>query len=337
MHERTSACELTAVPTGHAAALRATFQLRTAAAIEADVEAFERATGIELAELRQRLRGLDPSRAWRPELYFAGGCLVRALRAPSIDGAVDALARLRQTLQHRPYATACRVESVLHEGWEHEFMALYTERPSLRHLNPSDRPHARPIVDEPTLAELRELVARATDGLREISAGIAEELDALVCGIRLFRTSASQASFSTLDTYGLIFIGIPYGDDPHRLEQVIEAMVHEVAHVRLNTLMYAVRFVDNDDDELFSFPTRPDRQPMRIVFHTPFVYARILHVLGRLLERSPSSPFLRQRFERTAERYRRAHAEVAAGARLTPAGQRFFDSLGKLCSADATG
>jgi len=222
------------------------------------------------------------------------------------------------------------IETIYHASWEYGFFKMFSQRPSLDHIEARQRPKMRPILG--SLVKVRKQVESALRELECVCPEMVREYESLITGVRVFHTNKRDINFSTLDTFGLIYIGVPYTEHPDLQESLIEALVHEVAHARLHVMMMSEPMVENESHEQFSFPTRKDKQSMQAVFHTPFVYARILMMLERLITKHPGHGYLARRYEEIQRRYSRAYKEVARGARLTPVGAYFLRELRSLHS-----
>lgn len=90
---------------------------------------------------------------------------------------------------------------------------------------------------------------------------------------KVLRTDTSNISF------GSMWLRVPEPEDD-QVGYWIEHIVHEVSHLRLEAHFFLEKLVLNSGDEkIFRAPIRDDPRPMRGIFHTAFVLARMVRIL----------------------------------------------------------
>lgn len=314
----------TAIPGPSCLGDQVRFQQAARRQVSASLARLASATGLDLDRTQALLADLSAEMPWRSELWMWAGQLGLALRGGGLSEALDATFHLSQVLASRPYARQQTIGGIYQESWEHTFLA----RPG------GGRQLTRAVADERALDRMTAHVQDALDLLRAHCPEILREFEELVQGVRLFVTRQEPTSFSTLDTQGTVFFGLPHRC-PDPIYECVEMVVHETAHVRLNTLMYPTAFYTNSEAETYAFPRRPTPGSMRLIFHVPFVYARILHVWSALLQHAPSDRFMRQRLCETWQRYGFSLRQVEENCRPTAAGRAFLRSLPPLVSRAA--
>lgn len=103
---------------------------------------------------------------------------------------------------------------------------------------------------------------------------------------------------------------------------MVQKLAHESAHNLLFGFSADGSLVENDDDELFSSPLRPDPRPMDGIYHATFVTARMHRVIKRLVESGVLS----------AAQKESARKELDDNARLFQNGIATVNQQGKLTS-----
>jgi hypothetical protein len=108
-----------------------------------------------------------------------------------------------------------------------------------------------------------------------------KELETFVTHIKLFKGKVLRGDTSSMG-YGSMWIRIP---DPHD-DQVgywIEHIIHELAHIRLESLFFHEKLVLNPySEKKFIAPIRDDLRPMRGIFHATFVLIRIRRIFVKM-------------------------------------------------------
>jgi HEXXH motif-containing protein len=294
----------------------APYQRALAAIVLRDLGALAATTGLPIHGALNRVRELDPRLRWSNALAYAGGCLSMAMRTNDLGLALDAAHALahRALLRTGPR----RTETLGFEPWERHLVAAYRSKTLGASSAGHRRPRFRAIVDPSLLDRCRERVSLAEQRIQQIEPTLASEMRACVSDVRVFHTPV-RMSFSTLHTGSTVFIGMNPGLDGAGM---IEALVHEAAHVRLNQISLAEPLHRNDERAIYRLPSRPGLHAMRVLVHVPFVYARIERVLSRCC-----LPGSQARASRARTRFAQSYASVRKHAQFTPAGQRFYKSL----------
>lgn len=116
---------------------------------------------------------------------------------------------------------------------------------------------------------------------------------------------------------------------PHPMTMV-EALVHEFQHNKLNAALAADPLLSNGFSPLFSSPVRPDPRPLHgvvLAVHAFQAVAALYEAMAAAGHRLAQNPGWRRRF-RAILRMNRAGAEtVLANAQPTPAGIPFFEEM----------
>ena len=89
------------------------------------------------------------------------------------------------------------------------------------------------------------------------------------------------AGGSSLFLPGVMVVNVQYCDTP---ANTLATLVHEAAHVRLNSLCSHEPLSLNAPDALFTSPLRSDGRPMEGVIHATFVCATIVDLFSRIAE-----------------------------------------------------
>lgn len=126
--------------------------------------------------------------------------------------------------------------------------------------------------------------------------------------------------------WGALFLNGEHHPDPIA---VVEVLAHECAHSLLFGFCTEEGLVDNEDEELFSSPLRPDPRPMDGIFHATFVSARMHWAMTHLAESPGITSGARDRAleaaRQDAENFHAGESIVADHGRLTPLGRALMD------------
>ncbi len=118
---------------------------------------------------------------------------------------------------------------------------------------------------------------------------------------------------------------------------MLEALVHEAAHLLLFGMTMGSAMVENSDAERYASPLRSDARPMDGIVHATYVLARLTYCAERLL-RSNGLTFaerdeVMQARETNIQLYRDGLRTVRQHARFTEIGRLAFERSVEACSA----
>lgn len=127
------------------------------------------------------------------------------------------------------------------------------------------------------------------DALQKAFAIIEEHLPEIAAEMRLLLRHVvpvgyfdeKHLSASYLEAIGVVYVSL----HPHTMT-LVEALVHEFQHNKLNLLLGMDRVLENADAPLFSSPVRPDPRPLRGVL----LAVHAFHPIVRLYERLVAIP-----------------------------------------------
>ena len=107
--------------------------------------------------------------------------------------------------------------------------------------------------------------------------------------------------------------------------EIAEQLAHECAHALLFGFGMGKPLVENEPQELYSSPLRPDPRPMDGVVHATYVIARMHYTVTRLLESGlltqEEAHDARRRIRSNAQGYAEGVAVVDSDARWNPPGE----------------
>lgn len=114
---------------------------------------------------------------------------------------------------------------------------------------------------------------------------LAGEVDAIVHEVVPIGSDPSREAQidggSHFQLWGALFLNADF----HQTDvSMLEVIAHESAHSLLFGLCTEEMLVQNDDEELYPSPLRPDLRPMDGIYHATFVSARMHWAMSRLLE-----------------------------------------------------
>lgn len=111
---------------------------------------------------------------------------------------------------------------------------------------------------------------------------------------------------------------------------MVEAVIHEFSHNKLNALFELDEVLENAFSPLYSSPVRPDPRPLHGVLLAVHAFLPVARLYERLIDlgdpRAKNASFLR-RFEQIRQMNREGAATLLANARPTPAGEGLIDEI----------
>jgi hypothetical protein len=127
--------------------------------------------------------------------------------------------------------------------------------------------------------------------------------------------------------WGALFLNADFHKTDHAM---VEVIAHESAHSLLFGFCTHEPLVENEDDELFASPLRPDPRPMDGIFHATYVSARMHWAMSRLIASGEIDDDAREQAieSRLADKqnFNAGHEIIRAHARLTATGRALIDA-----------
>ena len=280
----------------------------------------ERQMKIDLSSVR-RASWFDEERAWSPAVYSPIAQLRIGVETADVSAIMDAFAKIRNLQPSEAYDDRMRIESLLTEAWEWDFV------PIMRKYEPKGKAGETTLVLPILGMDLephRDAIQEALRLIAAVDPTIKSEFDALVTRIKLFQGRVLRGETNTR-VYGAVFFRLP-PTDYHQVAYWIEHLVHEIAHLRLELLRVHDPLVHNDLSALHRAPFRRDPRPMLGVYHATFVVARMMGVLRKLSHRG-DDPIYRERFESMTDKFEVGMASLYEGGDFSALGQRIVDSM----------
>lgn len=232
----------------------------------------------DLSDLRAFVQRHPDTARLEPELFCIAYHLRQGIETNDADMVYDWLARMRRMdarrRRHAPF-----IASVLAEEWEHASVARMREYDQ-RNIR-GESTLVWPILERSELAFHRRNIRAALDLLKTHDEESYAEFEAFVHCIRLFQGRVLRGETS-LQSFGAVWLRVPEREQD-QIAYWLEHLVHEVAHLRLESVFMLERLVLNPlSEKRYRAPIRDDPRPMRGVFHATFVLARIIRVFRRL-------------------------------------------------------
>lgn len=133
-------------------------------------------------------------------------------------------------------------------------------------------------------------------------------------------------SASYLEAIGVVYLTL----HPQQMTMV-EALIHEFQHNKLNLLLGLDPVLDNGEEPLFSSPVRPDPRPLRGVLLAVHAFQPIALLYEKLLaEPDVNRAELERRLGQIAKTCREGCDVLLPNARPTRVGQPLFDEIAAL-------
>jgi len=121
--------------------------------------------------------------------------------------------------------------------------------------------------------------------------------------------------------WGALFLNAEFHPDALA---VVEVLAHESAHSLLFGFCTQLPLVENDEDELYSSPLRPDPRPLEGIFHATYVSARMHWAMTQIARSGVLSPEEVEKAHAAAkadlDNFYSGYEVVAEHARMTPVG-----------------
>lgn len=189
------------------------------------------------------------------------------------------------------------------------------------------------------------LIADSLALIQTISSEFTSEIGVLVQNIVLYdgegTTGASSAMF-----FGIIFIRVPNLTSWTRPEEYStnslsrvppllyysEQIIHELSHLKLDTVLSKYELFTNSPSLLYCSPIRKDARPMSMVFHATFVFARLVLFYEMLTSQpqecdSDINSAALNRLDSIRVMASNGLNEIESNAKLTNYGQKVFSEM----------
>ena len=172
------------------------------------------------------------------------------------------------------------------------------------------------------------------EALRGAFAVIEEHLPLLADEMRLLLGHVGPVGYfdqqhlsaSYLEAMGVVYLSL----HPHQMT-LVEALIHEFQHNKLNLLLALDPTMENADWPLYTSPVRPDPRPLRGVLLAVHAFQPIVHLYERLCELPASgegeAAWRRRRLGEVARLCREGCEVLLPNGRVTPAGRLLFDEM----------
>lgn len=268
---------------------------------------------------------VDVERRVNPVLFSHHWQIVSGLKARDfarVAGALGELARIAE--DGGLHTDQFRLENLTWDALDREIAAFLVSSegprtpegglPVMRRLTPSQYVTASTWVEE------------AIPALAEIDAGIHDEFNYFISGLRLFTGRAARGVTSSR-CWGKILLRVP--DPGPETEQPImyflDHITHETSHVVLHSIMSTDPLITNGFTGRFEAPIRWDPRPLYGIYHAMFVLSRISRVLNSYARHTGSAEIEAGR-DLAVHRFYKGYTTIAEHGELTPAGEMVLQS-----------
>jgi hypothetical protein len=147
-------------------------------------------------------------------------------------------------------------------------------------------PTAVTVPDAETVNELRESISQAFQLLKASSPDHFAEVNAVLAEIVLAKNATPEtyafSGASSFSAWGAIFLS---ADEGRSVIDLLQAIVHETAHLVLFAETLDGPLVQNDPNERYKSPLRMNPRPMDGIYHATFVSARMYQAIHELQQR----------------------------------------------------
>ncbi len=137
----------------------------------------------------------------------------------------------------------------------------------------------------------------------------------------------SHLSASYQEAVGTVYLSL----HPSPLTMA-EALVHEVSHNKLNVLFEQDAVIENDPNETYTSPVRPDPRPIHGVLLAVHAFLPVERMYRNMLAAgaAPGEAELRRHVERVSELNRRGAEVLLRQGKPTPMGRAIFEEIEQL-------
>jgi HEXXH motif-containing protein len=231
-----------------------------------------------------------------------------------------------------PVASALKIKPLA----PHELGANYNLYLNMMNADPSiDLGFAPPLPS--TFATFKQRLEAGLNLLRKAVPELAGEIEAIIHEIVIVAGDKSKAfqfdGGSHFQLWGALFLNGDFHPDE---VGIVEVLAHESAHSLLFGFCTDQLLVNNEDEELYSSPLRPDPRPMDGIYHATFVSARMHWAMAQLLESNLLNTAARERAMKAnvsnIANFRSGYSVVKEHGRLTELGQRLMQGASSYVS-----
>jgi hypothetical protein len=266
-------------------------------------------------------RELDAKKRWSPVVFLRISNLRSALLTKELSKILDAVAAVKRLPSHELYDDAFRIESILCETWENDFIG------HMRNYAPLGK-NGEGTVVLPLLSldiePIRREIENALQKIEMADPSLRQDFSAFVTRIKLFQGRVLRGETNTA-VFGAIFFRLA-PPSYHQEAYWVEHVVHEVAHLRLELLRAHDPLILNDAKEVFPAPFRRDLRPMIGVFHATYVLSRMIRVVRRLSQMG-TDPIYDARLPFLHEKLLKGVEAISRSAHLTGTGEMILRAI----------
>lgn len=129
---------------------------------------------------------------------------------------------------------------------------------------------------------------------------------------------------TSVSYHGALFMQIP-SDYVFFKELILEHIVHEAAHIHLNSILATDPLVLNDISELHTSSVRKDPRPLIGIYHAMFVSCRVLMAFNAC-RGYLNNMYMSTQYEIVQEQFNKAFAICESHAKLTKLGKEILEN-----------
>lgn len=190
-------------------------------------------------------------------------------------------------------------------------------------------PTAVTVPDPETVKELRETISQALHLLQASSPDHFAEVKAILAEIILAKNATPEtyafSGASSFSAWGAVFLS---ADEGRGVIDLLQAIVHETAHLVLFAEALDGPLVLNDPNERYKSPLRANPRPMDGIYHATFVSARMYQAIydlqHRLGDEFDFGDILVNALEQNRQNFNEGYGVVMRDADLTEIGDRLI-------------
>lgn len=296
------------------------------------IDSAEAGLNQDLSPIKNKLKDINKKPS--PLFFLHHHLLKEAILSQSKKNVHNTLALLDCTKKERYEISQTIQFQILDEAeWTTE-CAKITQEPNK--YNPCTREDIE--RDKGFLYEIKDRAINVLDIIKEydqeLYGEITEHLSVIIlsAGEKLVGPLGYPLFGSTsLAYHGALFMQIPY-EYKFFDELILEHIVHECAHIHLNSILLNDDLIMNNPDELYKSSVRKDLRPLLGIYHALFVSYRVLGIFKKCQEKF-SSTYMKNQTKKVQLQFDGAFECIEKNAIFTPIGEKLFHN----CSASYTG
>jgi HEXXH motif-containing protein len=275
----------------------------------------------DVARLATLASALDRGQRQSPAVFAHYYQLLNAVLDEQFEEAEQQFAALAQI---EPVAPALKIKPLIPS----ELGANYALYLSMMNADPSiDLGFAPPSAS--VFDAFKQRLAAGLGLMGQAIPELAGEVEAIIHEIVVVAGDKSKAYQFDGGSHFQLWGGLFLNSDFHTDEvAIIEVIAHESAHSLLFGFCTEQMLVDNEDEELYASPLRPDPRPMDGIYHATFVSARMHWAMEHLIKSGLLNTAARERAVKAnaanIENFRSGYSVVAEHGRLTELGQHLM-------------